>query len=49
MPVFCDLLTHVAVSLVGDVGIERAAPRLRLLLEATAIGLAQALPPGDGG
>jgi hypothetical protein len=25
------------------------APRLRLLLEATAIGLAEALPPGDGG
>jgi hypothetical protein len=119
MPVFCDLLTHVAVSLEGDVGIERArrykassfaahdemvsalddasamtadqiralvaaamafaatfwqvshptptlaalyeqvpewghvaldfAPRLRLLLEATAIGLAEALPPGDGG
>jgi AcrR family transcriptional regulator len=24
MPVFCDLLTHVAVNLEGDVGIERA-------------------------
>jgi AcrR family transcriptional regulator len=119
MPVFCDLLTHVAVSLEGDVDIERArrykansfaahdemvdaldrasdmtsdqirglvaaamafaaafwqvshptptlaalyeqvpawghvaldfAPRLRLLLEATAVGLVETLPPGDGG
>ena len=119
MPVFCDLLTHVAVSLEGDVGIERArryktnsfaahdelvsalvhasdmtadqiralvaaalafaaafwqishptptlaalyqqvpawghvaldfAPRLRLLLEATAVGLVETLPPDDRG
>ena len=119
MPVFCDLLTHVAVSLEGDVDIERArrykansfaahdemvdaldrasemtadqiralvaaamafaatfwqvshptptlaalyeqvpawghvaldfAPRLRLLLEATALGLVETLPPGDRG
>jgi AcrR family transcriptional regulator len=119
MPVFCDLLTHVAMSLGGDVDIERArrykansfaahdemvsaldtasamtadqiralvaaamafaatfwqvsnptptlaalyeqvpewghvaldfAPRLTLLLEATAIGLAEALPPGERG
>ena len=119
MPVFCDLLTHVAVSLEGDVDIERArryktnsfaahdelvslldrasdmtadqiralagaamafastfwqvshptptlaalyeqvpawghvaldfAPRLRLLLEATAVGLVETLPPGSGG
>jgi AcrR family transcriptional regulator len=117
MPVFCDLLTHVAVSLEGDVDIERArryktnsfaahdemvsaldhasdmtadqiralvaaalafaatfwqishptptlaalyqqvpawghvaldfAPRLRLLLEATAVGLVETLPPND--
>jgi hypothetical protein len=25
------------------------APRLRLLLEATAVGLVETLPPGDGG
>jgi AcrR family transcriptional regulator len=119
MPVFCDLLTHVAVSLEGDVDIERArrykansfaahdelvgaldhastmtdgqiralvaaaiafasafwqvshptptlaalyeevpawghvaldfAPRLRLLLEATAVGLVETLTPGDRG
>jgi len=119
MPVFCDLLTHVGVSLEGDVDIERArryktnsfaahdemvdaldrgsgmtadqiralvaaamafaatfwqvsrptptlaalyeqvpawghvaldfAPRLRLLLEATAVGLVETLPPGNGG
>jgi hypothetical protein len=119
MPVFCDLLTHVAVSLEGDVDIERArryktnsfaahdemvsaldhasdmtadqvralvaaalafaasfwqishptptlaalyqqvpawghvaldfAPRLRLLLEATAVGLVETLPPDDRG
>jgi AcrR family transcriptional regulator len=118
MPVFCDLLTHVVVSLEGDVDIERArrykansfaahdemvaaldyashmtadqiralvaaamafaatfwqvshptptlaalyeqepawghvaldfAPRLRLLLEATAVGLVETLPPGNG-
>jgi AcrR family transcriptional regulator len=119
MPVFCDLLTHVAVNLEGDVDIERArryktnsfaahdemvsaldhasdmtadqiralvaaalafaatfwqishptptlaalyeqvpawdhvaldfAPRLRLLLEATAVGLVEMLPPNDCG
>ena len=25
------------------------APRLRLLLEATAVGLVETLPPGNGG
>jgi hypothetical protein len=32
----------------GHVALDFAL-RLRLLLEATAIGLAEALPPGDGG